>query len=146
MEEYPWLEIARKELGTAEVPGPGDNPRIAEYLHSTNIGSPANENDETAWCSAFVNWCVTKAGYKGTNSAWARSWLNWGVEADELIPGTIVVLERGPDFGHVGFAIGYDDDEENVLLLGGNQGDKVSKAWFPTSRVLGYRAPKSLDK
>ena len=141
MNGYPWLPIAQKELGVKEVPGPGDNPRIVEYLKSTSLGSPDNKNDETPWCSAFVNWCVEQARFKGTNSAWARSWLKWGREQDigDSWLGCICVLERGLDFGHVGFLVAYDDDR--VKLLGGNQGDAVTEAWFPMERVLAYRVP-----
>lgn len=137
---YPWLKIAIKEKGIEEVPGPGDNPRIVEYLKSTSLGAPDNRNDETPWCSAFVNWCVEQAGLKGTNSAWARSWLEWGREQDigDSWVGCICVLSRG-DGGHVGFLVAYNDDQ--VKLLGGNQGNAVSEAWFSMDRVLGYRVP-----
>ena len=93
------------------------------------------------WCSAFVNWCVEQAGFPGTDSAWARSWLKWGQEADwqALVPGSIVVLQRGANSGHVGFFV--DADDERIQLLGGNQGDQVSEAWFSLNRVLGIRAP-----
>jgi uncharacterized protein (TIGR02594 family) len=139
--ECPWYEIAQHELGVTEVPGPGDNPRIVEYLKSTTLGSPDNRNDETPWCSAFLNWCMEQAGIKGTNSAWARSWLNWGREPtdDEWGEGVVVILERGANSGHVGFLDDWDDNR--VRLLGGNQGDKVGYAWFPDERVLGYRVP-----
>jgi len=141
MIEYTWLEIAKNEVGVEEVPGPGDNPRIVEYLESTNLGEPDNQNDETPWCSAFVNWCVRQAGLEGTNSAWARSWLEWGKEQElgDSWVGCICVLERGPTSGHVGLLVSYDDDR--VKLLGGNQGNAVSYAWFPMERVLGYRVP-----
>ena len=139
MNQKPWLEIARHEKGVHEVPGPGDNPRIVEYLKSTSLGKPDNQNDETAWCSAFLNWCMEQAGLEGTNSAWARSWLDWGreVREDEDFIGSVCVLERGVNFGHVGFLMDFDEDR--VQLLGGNQGDAVSLAWFPMDRVLGYR-------
>lgn len=142
---HPWIKIAKQELGIHEVPGPGDNPRVVEYLKSTTLPAPDNHNDETSWCSAFVNWCVEQAGVKGTNSAWARSWLKWGRELKEEDSmdewtGCICVLERGPNFGHVGFLMDWDDDR--VKLLGGNQGDAVSYAWFPNERVLGFRVPK----
>lgn len=141
LKEYPWMPIARSKLGKAEIHGPDANPEIVKYLHSTTLGAPFNHSDETPWCSAFVNWCVEKAGYKGTGSAWARSWLKWGKEADwdNVLPGSIVVLERGPSSGHVGFFV--DADNSRVLLLGGNQGDKVSQAWFPMERILGIRVP-----
>ena len=34
-----------------------------------------------------------------------------------------------------------DWEDNRVRLLGGNQGNAVSKAWFPLSRVPGYRVP-----
>jgi uncharacterized protein (TIGR02594 family) len=141
MNKYPWMEIARSKLGIHEIPGPRANAFIVECLRSTTIGAPENRSDETPWCSAFVNWCITQAGLEGTNSAWARSWLDWGREPndDEFEEGVIVILERGPESGHVGFLVDWDDDR--VKLLGGNQGDAVSEAWFPMDRVLGYRVP-----
>ena len=140
-EEYPWMPIARGKLGEAEIPGPAANPEILEYLATTTLDGPDKESDETPWCSAFANWAVEEAGYPGTDSAWARSWLKWGQEAnwDALRTGSIVVLKRGATSGHVGFLV--DVNDEQVLLLGGNQGDKVSQAWFPLARVLGIRIP-----
>lgn len=102
--EWPWLKIARKELGVRETSGSGDNPRIVEYLKSTTLGQPDNENDETPWCSAFVNWVLKQAGVEPrTNLTWARSWLIWGVATKEPIPVTIVLFSRGQNAGHVAF-------------------------------------------
>jgi len=138
--EWPWLKIAQQELGVKEKSGSGTNPRIVEYLKSTSLGRPDNEKDETPWCSAFVNWVLKQVGVEPrTNSAWARSWLNWGVPTDEPIPGTIAVFSRGPNAGHVGFYL--DEDEDRVKVLGGNQGDAVSIAWYPKTSLLGYREP-----
>ena len=139
--EWPWLKIARQELGVAEKPGATHNPRIIEYLKSTTLGSPENQQDETPWCSAFVNWVLQKAGVEPrTNSAWARSWLNWGVATDNPIPGTIAVFSRGQNAGHVAFYL--DEDEDRIKVLGGNQGNAVSVAWYPRTALLGYREPE----
>jgi uncharacterized protein (TIGR02594 family) len=141
--EWPWLKIARQELGVKETPGSGDNPRVVEYLKSTTLGRPDNENDETPWCSAFTNWVLKQAGVEPrTNSAWARSWLNWGVATNDPIPGTIVVFSRSQNAGHVGFYLAEDAD--SIQLLGGNQGNAVTIAWFPKANLLGYRDPKGL--
>ncbi len=141
MIEYPWMAIARKKLGIHEIPGPGADAFIVECLESTTIGRPDNQSDETPWCSAFTNRVMELAGYEGTRSAWARSWLDWGREPSDAQfgAGVVVVLERGPNSGHVGFLEGWDDNR--VKLLGGNQGNAVGSAWFPMSRVLGYRVP-----
>jgi len=131
-----WLRIAIKEIGVREYEGQTDNPRIVEYLNSTTLGSPDNLNDETLWCSAFVNWCVEQSGVKGTDSAWARDWLHWGQSMDNPIIGCIVVFSRG-DGGHVGFYI--DKTPSHIKVLGGNQNHEVNISSYPKSRLLGYR-------
>jgi uncharacterized protein (TIGR02594 family) len=135
-----WLEIAQKEIGVKEVYGGNDNPRIIEYHTKTSLKA---QGDETAWCSSFVNWCIDKAGMKGTNSAAARSWLAWGVRIPSYRKGCIVVLKRGTSSwqGHVGFAV--DKKFGFVKILGGNQSNAVNEKWYPSYKVLGYRWPIS---
>ena len=139
--EYPWMAIARKKQGIHEIPGPEANAFIVECLESTSLGYPENQSDETPWCSAFANRIMQLAGFDGTNSAWARSWLDWGREPTdaEFGAGVVVVLERGANSGHVGFLDSWTEDA--VTLLGGNQSDSVSYARFPMSRVIGFRVP-----
>lgn len=145
--EPPWMLYARQELaaGVREIPGSGSNPRVEEYLRTCGI----HTTDETAWCSAFVNWCVERAGLKGTDKGAARSWGGWGVAAPSPPPfGAITVLWRekpqGPK-GHVGFFV--REELGQVWLLAGNQGNAVSIHAFPKLRVLehgGYRiAPRA---
>jgi len=136
----PWLILAEQELGISEIKGSSyHNQRILEYHKTTEL--KAND-DETPWCSSFVNWCIVNAALKGTNKAYARSWLMWGNKINIPAFGCVAVLSRtgNPAHGHVGFVVGMDDPEK-ILLLGGNQGDKVSVLSFPKSRLLGYRWP-----
>jgi uncharacterized protein (TIGR02594 family) len=134
------LRIAEQDYGVAEIPGPKNNPKIVAYHASTDTGP---DSEDTSWCSSAVNFWVEKAGYKGTGSKAARSWLDWGREPnDDEYKGCICVLWRGsPDGwqGHVGLLVDWTDDQ--VCLLGGNQNNRVSRAWFPVERVLGYRVP-----
>jgi len=139
--DFPWLAIALSEKGIKEFPGNGDNPRVVEYLHSTNLGAPDRNNDETAWCSAFVNWCMERAGYEGTDSAWAKSWLDWGKEIQKPRKGCIVVFKRDGG-GHVGFYMGENDT--HIRVLGGNQNDEVNESNYLKSNLLGYRLPGNL--
>lgn len=133
-----WLSIARTELGVAEIPGADHNERILEYHATTTLRATT---DETPWCSSFACWVMERAGYQSTRSAAARSWLQWGRKLDAPTEGCIVVLKRGaPPSGHVGFFVG--EDANRVRLLGGNQGNRVSEAWFPRADVLGYRIPE----
>lgn len=131
--ETPWMQIAEREKGTREVQGSGSNPRVLEYLKTCG-----KSNDETPWCSAFVNWVMIQAGYKGTNNALAKSWLTWGVPVNPVY-GCLVILDRGGTKGHVGFLISKTDT--HVKLLAGNQSDEVNYSDYPVRKVLGYRWP-----
>lgn len=133
----PWLAVAKQELGQAEIAGEQDNPRIVEYHKSTKLKAT---DDETPWCSAFCNWCMLGAAFQGTDQANARSWLAWGKSIEIPAYGCVTVLQRGTGWqGHVGFFVGKKDGQ--VAVLGGNQGNAVSVAWFPEKNVLGYRWP-----
>lgn len=134
-----WLRIARAEVGVAEVPGPRHNPRILEYHKKTSLRATT---DEVAWCSSFVNWVMAEAGYGGTGSAMARSWLRWGKKLEAPRRGCIVVMSRGsnPEQGHVGFLERWDN--QTVTIVGGNQRNSVCEADFDRDNVLAYIWPK----
>lgn len=133
-----WLEIARKEIGTKEVPGDQDNPKILEY-HRLGAPDLRAQADEVPWCAAFVGWVLQKYGSKGTGSAAARSYLKWGYSIPEPRVGCVVVLKRGNSTwqGHVGFVVGVGP--MNIDVLGGNQSDSVCIQRFPRWKVLDYR-------
>ena len=135
-------EIAKGEIGQKEIPGSKDNPRIIEYLKSVDLNDELTLHDEIAWCSAFVTWCLKKAGGKGTGAANARSYLHWGLVVSEPHEGDIVIFKRGNSSwqGHVGYYI--SKDEETVLCLSGNTSNQVKIARFPIDNVLGYRTSK----
>ena len=118
--ELLWIAIAKKELGVLEIKGNIHNPRIIEY-HST---TGKFKDDETAWCSSFVNWVMTQAGIKGTNSAAARSWKDWGQKLDKPAYGCIGVHIKPNGYGHVGFIVGKTENGY-LVSLGGNQNDSV---------------------
>lgn len=136
--EKSWMAVALHELGQKEVEGVGHNPRVLEYLRSTDLDRTMAGSDETPWCSAFVNWCFEMTGYAGTNSAAARSWLGWGQTVQLPSRGAVTILSRDGG-GHVGFFV--SSTVERVKLLGGNQGNQVCVADYDRKRVLGYRVP-----
>lgn len=132
-----WLHIASQELGISEIVGLDHNKRILQYHSATSLKA---QSDEIPWCSSFVNWVMKQSMIKGTYSAAARSWLDWGYTC-EPISGCIVVLKRGQSEtqGHVGFLVGQDD--AFIHLLGGNQKNKVCVLKYAKHDVLGYRWP-----
>lgn len=142
-----WLQIARGELGTNEVRGARDNARVVEYHQTTALRA---SNDETSWCSSFVNWTMEQAGVRGTDSAAARSWLNWGravpIDSENVRPGDVIVFPRGnnPAQGHVAIV---DEVLANgrVRVVGGNQSngegqpDGVTESVRSLSSAIGVR-------
>lgn len=145
-ERFPWMRTALGEYGQREIPGRRHNPRIVEYFTAV---SATIVDDETAWCSAFVNWVMAQHNITGTRRANARSWLNWGNPLPEDAPyyGAITVLwrvSRRSWKGHVGFYVGEEGND--LVLLGGNQGNSVSLRNYPKSRLLAYRWPTQFSR
>lgn len=117
------LQIAQGELGTHEIRGARNDPRVIEYHQATSLKA---RNDETSWCSSFVNWTMQQAGVRGTDSAAARSWLTWGQavpkDAAHVKPGDVIVFPRGnnPAQGHVAI-VSEVLGNGMVRVIGGNQ-------------------------
>lgn len=140
--------MALKFVGLSELPGVVHNPAIVAMLQ---LVDPGRHDDETAWCSAFANYVTWLCGLPRSNSLRARSWLAVGsvVAIEEARPGyDVVILTRGPSPppanilhapGHVGFFAEWKPAQRQVLLVGGNQGNRVSMAAFDSSRILGVR-------
>lgn len=137
MSDPRWFVEARKHIGEREIPGRKHNPLILRWWIA--IRAPFTD-DETPWCAGFVGAMLEASGIRSTRSAWARSYLSFGNKIADPRVGCIVVFERGPRAGHVGFVAGRDK-ANNLMVLGGNQGDAVNIKAFPRSRVLGYRWP-----
>jgi len=135
-----FFQIAAAEIGVKETKGDSNTPRIVDY--AKEAGFKNITDDETPWCSIFVNWCCTKAGLQRTNKANAQSWLTVGLPVDNPVPGDVVVFWReNPKSwkGHVGIFTGYSRDMKQVFTLGGNQKDSVSIQGFDAGKVLGFR-------
>lgn len=133
----PWLLFARQDLGLKEVPGALDAPGIVRMW--ALVKAPFT-TDSVAWCGGACGAWFVRAGYAPPKACWrARNWLDWGKPISEPVLGCVVVFSRGAG-GHVGLVVGRTA-HGGLSVLGGNQGDRVCIAAFPTARVLGYRLP-----
>jgi uncharacterized protein (TIGR02594 family) len=131
------LEIALTQVGISELPGlEKNNPEIMKYFEGLgNI-----YNDETAWCSAFINWCAMTVRLEHSKRLNARSWLKIGMPIDYPALGDVVIFWReSPDSwkGHVGIFISKIGDK--IYTLGGNQNNSVCIMPYKASQLLGYR-------
>lgn len=134
-----YLDLALSQVGIGEIEGVKDNPEILKYFNVLGFDG-AKLKDETAWCSAYVNWVMKESCLDHTGKLNARSWLKIGEEITEPKIGDIVVFWRESESswkGHVGFFISEVGDW--IYCLGGNQGNSVNISRYPKRRLLGYR-------
>lgn len=127
-----------KLYGTKEVSGHEHNPVILAMF--AEIGYDYVKDDETAWCSASLNYVCKKLGYERSGKLDARSWLKMPIKVLQPTMGDIIVLWRDSPsswMGHVGLFISQDIN--TVYVLGGNQNNSISIQGYPRDRILGYR-------
>ena len=131
------IEAALSQWGEAERIGTAFNPRIAEYLATCGLGP----SDEQPWCGAFMTFLASRCGITPPLlPAVARSWLTVGHPVTDPKIGDIVVLGRGERWeGHVGLLVRFINERTEILILGGNQADRVGVAPFNVDKVIGYR-------
>jgi uncharacterized protein (TIGR02594 family) len=137
-----WLKTARGYVGLREIVGPKHNPAIVDLWRKAQVAGV--DSDEVPWCAAFVSAVFEEAGIRSARTGWARAYLNWGRRIGAPAVGAVVVFERGPNAGHVGFVVGQDG-AGRIMVLGGNQSNAVTVAAFERGRVLGYRWPEGSD-
>lgn len=141
-------DLARKFHGLRELPGSLHSAAVLAMLQHVDRSV---RDDETPWCSAFVNYVTWLLDLPSSNSLAARSWLTVGTSVSLLEARAgydVVVLSRGPHAppasvldapGHVGFFHAYDIAARTVAVLGGNQGNQVCLQGFAAARVLDIR-------
>ena len=139
--------LARTYIGTREIPGKRDNPLIVRWARQ--VASWVSD-DETAWCSSFVNAMARATGRETSDSLAARSWLKVGtpVSLAEARPGDVVIFWRGSRSGwqgHVAFFEHYNANRGLIYVLGGNQGNEVNISAYPKPRLLGIRRLRNVD-
>ena len=138
------LKNALKYHGLKEVKGAQHNTTIVGMLN--RLLATIND-DETPWCSAYVNQVAHESGMETSDKLNARSWLNVGipVQVNDAEPGDVVILWRGSPKswkGHVGFYISHD--QRYVTMLGGNQNNQVGINKYDAKRILGIRRLRPL--
>jgi uncharacterized protein (TIGR02594 family) len=136
-----WMSHAWADLGEREDTSAASNPRILAYY--ADSGHPEIHSDSVAWCAAFVGACLERSGLRSPRSLVARSYLEWGENLTEPKLGSIAVFSRSsdPTLGHVGFIVGTTSD--GLIILSGNQSDRVTVAACSRDRLVGLRWPSS---
>jgi uncharacterized protein (TIGR02594 family) len=134
-----YVTHALKDLGLREIKGPKNAPRITKLL--AELGAWWGD-DETPWCGVMVAGWFAECGLPYPKHYYrALAWADYGVMCPDPMYGAVAVLSRVGG-GHVGLVTAMSADGRFVRLLGGNQGNAVSQAWFDTQkRPVIYRMP-----
>jgi len=134
------LRFASQYIGLQEIKGAENNPLIVQMF--ADIGHSWVKDDQTSWCSCFINWCAFQVGCEMSGKLDARSWLKVGENVNYPTSGDIVVFWResvNSWKGHVSVFVGFTK-QGNILSLGGNQRNEVNITEYPANRLLGFRS------
>lgn len=149
----PWMEIAKKEIGTSESK---NMERIKQYCKE-GAGS-----GYTYWCAAFISWCLKQAGVKFTGSMSSQfPTMSPGTseftKLDKPQYGAIMVLKKSggstgstkASVGHITFFV-KDNGDGKFTGLGGNQGNQVKESNYSLTTgggftLVGAYWPKSMS-
>lgn len=139
-----WMVLAKQELqkNVREL-----SDEIIKYSAESGLGP--GDRGQTAWCAAFVSWCIKKSTNLNLNySARAADWLNIGQSSEPMYGAIGVTFPLATDSsGHVGFVVQFDD--KRVMLLAGNQTPagggpgSVCIREFPMAKMRGFRMVSS---
>lgn len=152
MTEAPWLDTMKGLYGIKEFPGPTSNPIILDFARFIGQKFPDQQNyanlyrdDDTAWCGLVLAYCMAKAGIRPpygptdvTRFFWAHSWTGFGTKLAKAKVGAVLVLRR-PGGYHVAICDGETDT--HFWIVGGNQGNTVSRIQWPKRDLIGAYWP-----
>lgn len=135
----PWVREMEMVLGWHEVK---DKERLSKWLKSD--GKTLGDPTRLPWCGDAMDTALELAlpdeprpGDLGKNPYWALNWSWLGKSCDPVF-GAIAAFKR-PTGGHVGVLVGQT--KTHYLVLGGNQGDSVSRVLIAKDRCRAVRWP-----
>ncbi|QRA41697.1 TIGR02594 family protein [Chryseobacterium cucumeris] len=149
----PWMELVWKEEAKNLVET-GANKEIQKFFDGTpyenDMKNGTKDETDIAWCAAFVNWIMKHYGYegvttdKGYDAVRALKWATWaeGKDLGKPVYGAIAVKTRSGG-GHVGFVAGKKGNK--VVILGGNQSQKLYCVSYDISDYFAYVVPKNYE-
>lgn len=131
-----WVREARLDIGQTERLGPNDSDWIRRMWAAVRgtwlLGQP--------WCGGAVALWMQRAGLPFPKDYFrAKAWLSWGRTLLEPRVGAVAIFEREGG-GHVGLVVG-EDTRGRLMILGGNQSNRISIAPFDKARLAGLRWP-----
>ncbi len=138
----PWMSELHRRMGLHET---RDKGVLSAFLKLGKfLGDPA----KLPWCGDAIESSIVKTlpfEPVPNNPFWAQAWASFGVDAKGPKVGSIGVIKWSASAGHVGTVAAYDAKRQRVLLLGGNQSNAITLAWFPLAKFIAFRWPKTFE-
>jgi uncharacterized protein (TIGR02594 family) len=122
--------------GMAASGGFGSSDVVSEARRYIG-GNPTSRG--SLWCARFMNMVLTRSGHRGTGSDMASSFASYGQRISGPQVGAIAVMGRRGG-GHVGVVSGIDANG-NVMLVSGNNRNRVAEAPVSRGRIYAYVMP-----
>ena len=121
-----WLKVMKANIGSF-------HDRFMNYCDA-DPGEP--------WCACMVNFVLHQCGIKGTGSAAALSFKKYGTPLDGPKVGAIAVfIWADPNHHHVSIVSDWNDTDNWVGCVGGNQSNQVKRSVYDQDYVVAYRWP-----
>lgn len=150
--QAPWMKIA---LEQAKLWAGKDESEINDninYHKKVGVPLPSIVGNSNPWCASFVNYCLVQAKPHYSKSNKPGKALSFStdikhfIKIDTPIFGAIAVFARKGG-GHVCFVVALSEtNNENIIVLGGNQGDKINFMERSLRGLVGFFVPKAYEK
>lgn len=138
----PWVQTGYSLIGTREVAGKGNNPKIMAWAKVTQLQKTYTA-DSIPWCGLFQAFTLIDNGIPAVKDPlWALNWRSFGTNAGEKFGAIAVFTRQGG--GHVGILVGHEKNYYHIL--GGNQNDMVNVSKIAKSRCVGLRCPIGFER
>lgn len=155
--DTPWMAIATAE---AKLWGKYDEEDIGKTKNYHSLVNPRNgikalENlsgGSAAWCGSFVAWCMMQVKLPHLRNYFrATAWTDENVKMfphiTEPVYGCVAVWNRSGGGGHVTLVYGKEKGTNNIIVLGGNQGQQITfTARSATKKLRGFVVPACYEK
>lgn len=136
------IDVMKQHLGQQEV---RDKKTLMAWFQANSINKDLMiDPSVTSWCACSVNAAEREAGNPGNGHLNAQSFKTYGkaVNVDDAVEGDIVVFHFPFDNawqGHVTYFVSWDDADNKVKCLGGNQSNMVCYAEYIQDYITDIR-------
>ncbi len=139
------ITVLEQYIGLQEV---NDNAKIRSLLKSEDINGDIDiDPARVSWCAATINFTERSIGNTGTGKLTAQSFKTYGKELcclEEAEKGDIVVFHFPQDAnwqGHVAYYVSYNEEDDTVKVLGGNQRNSICYANYKAEYIVSITRP-----